>query len=131
MSRNLEKTDLIITVISGHRHHHTQQRTTRRTTRNDFNDFNNFNNLLRALRLATNHFQLSFQFPFEREARYIDEFVNLCEKQYFVIVYPVNWTSEKFLVKSKDWNFIECADCKWDTYCDFCGLEMGYPSSPI
>ena len=105
MSTHLEKTDLIIRVVS---------RQTKHENMNDFND------LVCALRLVTNRFQLSFGLSYEKEAENISQLINLCTKQYCVIVAPEQESKVSFLVKSKDWNFIECADCKWDTNCPYC-----------
>ena len=107
MSSNLEKTDLIIRVIS------------RRTTHENMKDFND---LIRVLRLATNHFQISFELSYETDfiAPNFSQFINIWKTQYCVIVAPKDYCKVSFLVKSKDWNFIETVDCKPDTYCPHC-----------
>ena len=106
MSVNLKKTDLIIRVIS---------------SQNSHENMNDFSDLVCALRLATNHFQISFILSYETEFLVPNfcQFIDLCKTQkYCVIVASKDYSDEvRFLVKSKDWNFIECVDCKPDTYC--------------
>ena len=106
-SGNLKKTDLIIRVIS------------RRTTCENMEDFND---LVRVLRLATNHFQISFDLSYEIGFFTPDfsQFIDLCKTKYCVIAAPKDLFDVFFLVKSKDWNFIESVDCKPDTYCRYC-----------
>ena len=108
ISLNLKKTDLIIRVIMSSQTSHVKM--------DDFSD------LVRALRLATDHFQISFELSYEFIAPDFSQFIDQCKTQkYCVIVAPKNYSDEvAFLVKSKDWNFIESVDCKLDTYCPHC-----------
>ena len=85
--------------------------------------------LFYASHLIAQHFQFSFDVllpwqPQSNSAEFfsnLSRFIDLCSKRHCVIKPDSeSGLNKRFLVKSRNWNFIECVDCKWDTDCPLC-----------
>ena len=77
-----------------------------------------FNKILEILETRCGHFQISFNFPLTSGELCIFENALLSEK--YCVIYGEKKKRYFFLLKSKNWHFVENTDCKWKVNCENC-----------
>lgn len=104
----------------------------------NYSDSVDFKRVLNILETKTHHFQFSIElkkiYSGIRNLKLITDFLTFVETDSKTIgdtLYKKHETQDEtgnckttttyyFLLKSKDWNFVQCVDCKWKVCCSYC-----------